>query len=154
MRHEIAHLQRPQHVLVFELAVRAQHLGRAEGRDELGHRVDQLATPFLVQGHQRRAHDGLGHRVDTEDAVRRHRHPGFAILPADLGRVHDAVAAHHEGAETTVGTGIDVTLQRGRDVFEAGGIHADVFGGGGGLGHGGVPSAVDEARILAGRRKA
>ena len=44
--------------------------------------------------------------------------------------------------------------QRGRDVFEAGGIHADVFGGGGGLGHGGVPSAVDEARILAGRRKA
>jgi hypothetical protein len=140
MGHHVPHLHGTEHVLVLDTAVRHQDLGAGEGRNEFRHRVDQLAAPFLVQQHERRADDGLGHRVDAEDGVVRHGDAGFAVLPADTRRVHQPSASHDHGVKAAISTGVDVALQGGRDALEALGVHAHVFRGGVDGNHGLTPA--------------
>ena len=65
--------------------------------DELGDGFVQAKPAFFHKHHGGDAHDGLGHRIDAKDRIVVHGDLAFAILPAEIARVHEfAIARDHD----------------------------------------------------------
>jgi hypothetical protein len=141
---QVADLHRAR--LVDEQAVVGQHLRRAERRQVLGDRMLQLESTLLVQEHQGRRHDGLGHRIDPEDRVRRQRDAGLLVLEAELLGVDDLPPAADHRADADDTAFGDVRLHHRCDARQAGAAHADRFRRRRGAAHGCLPRIVPDPR--------
>ena len=99
----------------------------AEGGQVFGDGIEQLEAPFLVQGHEGRAHHRLGHRIDAEDRIRGQRGPALTLLPADLLEVDHAAAPRQHGAQAGIAFPVHVGLHDGLDARQALGAAAHAF---------------------------
>ena len=82
----------------FQLAAHAarEHAHVLEARQKAGDRIVELEAAFLVQHHDRRRGQRLGHRVETEDRIRRHARLALDVRQAAGIEVrHLAVPRHH-----------------------------------------------------------
>ncbi len=124
---KVAHLHRTQWILVDETAVAGKHLGCAERRNELCHRVSELEAALFVEGHQGGVNHWLDHRIHAEDRVFRHWHTRFAILLTYLVRVDDLAPTGDRRADACVSVVINVTLHHRPDPGQTPTIHPDRF---------------------------
>ena len=110
-----------------QISVGLENLHGAEGWNVFRQRFDQPETSFLKQGHQRRANDRLGHRIEAEDRIGGHRRPRFLVAPAERARVHDFAAAGDERIDPCINAAIDIGLHCRTDTLKAPGAHSDRF---------------------------
>ena len=110
-----------------QISVGLENLHGAEGWNVVRQRFDQPETSFLKQGHQRRANDRLGHRIEAEDRIGGHRRPRFLVAPAERARVHDFAAAGDERIDPCINVAIDIGLHCRTDALKAPGAHSDRF---------------------------
>ncbi len=100
-------------------AVGAEHLHGREGREVGGDRIDEPDTPFLQESHQRGADDRLGHRVEAEDRVLRHRRARLLVAPAELSGMHDLAVPRDQRAHARKGSAFDIGQHAPVDPLEA-----------------------------------
>ena len=137
--HEVAHGDAPPGLDRFDLHLpvvvdAGVDLQVGERGDEPRYRVVELPPSFLVQHHQRRADDRLGHREDAEDGVELHR-----VVLADVEFAHrvgedDLPVPRQHGDEARELAVVHQGLHAGVEPLEALGGHPD----GGGVGDGEV----------------
>jgi hypothetical protein len=100
-----------------------------EGRDELGDRVVELKAAFLVEHHDRRRGERLGHGVDAEDGVGPHRLVALEVgLAGDLGE-GELAAAHHDRHHAGKTAAVDPLVHPLAHAVEPLSGKSDLFGG-------------------------
>ena len=83
----------------IQLAAHAahEHSHVLEARQEPRDRIVELEMSLLVQHHDRRRCQRLGHRIETEDRVRRHPRRAPDVGQAAHIEMHQLAAARHRG---------------------------------------------------------
>lgn len=127
------------HCMPISVGVADEHTDAAERRQKLRHGIEDLEAAFLVQRHQRRADDGLRHRIDAKDRVCSHGRARIAILPANLCTMHHLTTPRQQRTYAGKPALIDIPLHRWWDAVEALGTESNGFGGLDGGRHGTSP---------------
>ena len=98
-----------------------------EGRDELGHRVEERERALLVEQHGRDRGDRLGHRVDAPDRVGLDGQAGLRVALPAVRHVGDPPAARDGQQRALVASVGHEAVEVGVQPREAPGIEPDLL---------------------------
>ena len=101
------------------LAAAIEYAEVGPGPDVLGDGVVKLKQPLLVEHHERRTRDRLGHRVEAQNRVPRHRAVAFDIRESRLVEEGFLAPSRDEAHRTRVTATLDVAVDMGRDAGKA-----------------------------------
>ena len=109
------------------VAVLHPDLRLREGGDIFGQGIRDQHPPLLDQHHRRHRDDRLGHRIDSEDRVGRHRRP---VRPEGAQRPGEAdfAVARDQHRKSWRPSGCDLALHDRRQALEPGARKADFVG--------------------------
>ena len=122
VRQQLAHRHRAGRRLVHRRAVGVLAGVDAEVgelRDEVGHRLVDLPLALLVEDHQGGRGDRLGHRIDEEDGVGRHRRPRLDVLHPDAVDEGDLAVPREHRHDARQLPFVDHPLHAGVEALEA-----------------------------------
>ena len=111
----------------FRIGVGDAHLESGEFRQVLRHRVGQLQATVLEQQHRRNRDQRLGHRVDPEHGIARHRGPVCRVAHTDRFGIDQSAAPGHQHHGSRDLALVDLGFQGGTDARQTGARHADVL---------------------------
>ena len=116
-----------RHGLQFAAHAAGEHAHVLEAGQIARDRIVQLETPLLVQHHDRRRGERLGHRVEAEDGVRRHPLLAFDVGQAARVEMHQLAAAQDHGGHPGKPAVIDQALRPAIHACQPLGRKADIL---------------------------
>jgi hypothetical protein len=124
---QILHRGGSVHWLQAELsALLHRHLLRREFRQVFRDRIIQQQPALLHQHHRGHRDNRLGHRVDAEDRIARHRRARGRVLAAQVLEQRHLAAPRHQGHGARQALPVDLDLQDVEQPLGAQGTQADV----------------------------
>src|SRR5215469_1037377 len=99
-----------------------------EGGKVLGEGIEQVEPRFFVERHERRANDGLGHRVDAKNGRGVEGLLAGLVADAAVVKMDDFASAGEECGDAREIARVDICLHLRLDASEAPGLEALRFG--------------------------
>src|SRR6516165_7146573 len=113
-----------------ELVISVPNFYLREGGKVLGERIEQVESRFFIERHERRANDGLGHRVDAKNGRGVERLLAGHVTDAAVVKMDDFATSGEERGDAREIARVDICLHLRLDAGEAAGIEAMRFGSG------------------------